>query len=76
MDEKEKYSKLAQLVKDAEDALSKAQEFADQHGLYFDFGPAYGMGGTYFGVSNEDRKEMEQTGTRLEDGWLASSNSC
>lgn len=61
MERKEASEQLAKLVSEFEVALQAAQDFADEHNLYFRLDPAYGMGGTYDGEVQE---------------WYASSQSC
>lgn len=52
---------LSQKVNEAYDALTEAQQIADEHGLSFSFSPEYGMGGYYDGEDAE---------------WNPSSQSC
>ena len=68
VDKKELNKQLAELVREAHAALEAAEDFADLHGLTFEFGPAYGMGGYYVG-KNAD-------GGFNEEGWNPSSMSC
>lgn len=67
MSTKELQQELAALVNAAEEALSKATSFADEHKLSFSYSPAYGMGG-YYNSNPEDRWQ--------ELGWNPSSQSC
>lgn len=67
MTDKEKQAHLAKLVGEAAAKLSEAEKFALEHGLTFDWSPAYGMGG-YF-----DGKEKHNY---LEQHWHPSSHSC
>lgn len=61
------YEELSQLVREAEQSLEKAKAFADQHNLVFEFSPAYGMGGTYYGGKGHPHESQ---------GWYPSSGSC
>jgi serine phosphatase RsbU (regulator of sigma subunit) len=57
-------AELSVLVQAFENALSEAEAFADKHKLSFSIYPAYGMGGQYYGCTNN------------EDGWMPSSQGC
>ncbi|MND52508.1 hypothetical protein D3C80_435250 [compost metagenome] len=52
-------------------ALAEAEAYAEEHSLEFDFGPEYGMGGTYYSEGY-----IESEGLRREAGWSASSHNC
>jgi hypothetical protein len=54
-------------VSEAYAALAEAEALADTFKLWFNFEPAYGMGGTYEG----GRKNPD-----TDDGWYPSSQSC
>lgn len=75
-DDKEKILELSRLVEAFDAALDAACKYADENGLEFHIGPAYGMGGTYIGDTHPERKELEQSSNRMDNGWLASSTSC
>lgn len=72
MTDQEKQVELSRLVRAAEDALTAAERFADEHKLSFSWSPFYGGGGEYEGDS-ELRNRRWRTS---EDGWFASSQSC
>ena len=63
-------AEIDRLIKEAYAALSAAEEIADRWKLEFSFGPAYGMGGTYYG-DPEDRDSWNP-----EQGWVSSSADC
>jgi|GEM_PF-3761306 seryl-tRNA synthetase len=67
--------KLANAVQRANDALQEATNIADKYGLSFNFGPAYGMGGTYYGRENADYDESDYYDSD-EQGWVSSSEQC
>ncbi len=66
---------LAKLVKDAEDALKAATDYADKHGLEFDWDVAYGMGGRYIGHGDENPHATDKYGDP-KFGWSSSSANC
>lgn len=68
MSTKELQAELEALATAAEEALTKATDFADEHNLEFTFSPAYGMGGWYKPVNCEEGYG--------ETGWNPSSQSC
>jgi hypothetical protein len=74
MTDQEKQKQLSDLVKNIQDAVNNAMKFADEHGLEFRLDTAYGMGGTYFGKTHEDRASIERN--YCNDGWLSSSQNC
>lgn len=75
MDKKIANARLNDLVRDANTALRVAQAFADEHGLSFRFGPAYGMGGTYYGKAMQDDPDSWAP-SDSEAGWYSSSMGC
>jgi hypothetical protein len=70
---KKRNEELSKLVKAAEEALHKAQAFADKYHLEFGWYPAYGMGGHYYGAPDEKDSDGY---TDREHGWRSSSQSC
>lgn len=80
---KQLYAELEALVKEAVNALTKAEKFANKNKLAFVFKPAYGMGGTFYPKSTENNDignvEIVHYYDRNENHngtWLASSHSC
>lgn len=74
---------VKQYVKEAEAALQKAVDFADQHGLVFGWYPAYGLGGVYQGKGSKNWNHSSFCSTHdtgpefLEYGkWVSSSEKC
>lgn len=70
MDKQEAVARIAVLVGAAEENIHEAEKLADEFGLDFDFSPAYGMGGTYYGEGHEYTTQW------AEQGWNPSSMSC
>lgn len=66
MTKEEAVKRIADLLAQAESAISLAENLADEHELSFEFAPAYGMGGTYNGGDTK----------WLDEGWNPSSMSC
>ena len=65
---------ITKAVDEANDALRRAQELALKYNMEFEFGPTYGMGGTFNG---HDWDASNYEGERPRTGyWQASSNSC
>lgn len=62
---------IADKVNQAEKLISEAEKLADEHGLEFDFSPAYGMGGEYIGKGSPRLASGWN-----EQGWNPSSQSC
>jgi hypothetical protein len=62
-------NEIARLCNEAYKLINQAEKLADEHKLSFDFGVAYGLGGTYIG-DEEERSEY------CNDGWYSSSSSC
>lgn len=71
MNDKQKQAELSRLVKAAQDALTAAERFADEHKLSFGWSPFYGGGGHYEG-DPEERWNSDYS----DDGWHSSSMSC
>lgn len=69
MTAEEAAKQISQHLGEAYQAISKAEKLADEFKLTFDFGVAYGLGGTYIG-DEEERSEY------CNDGWYSSSSSC
>lgn len=78
---------LAVKIKEATDALTAAENLADEYGLEFSFSPAYGMGGYYTGKGKatpgikdvtEDWDASDEDEWQSSDsyGWNPSSQSC
>lgn len=70
---------LSELVKYTEECLRKCEDYADEHGLDFNFEPAYGMGGTYSGKGNSSLTEPDDPydwNYGESWGWYSSSQSC
>lgn len=63
---------IAEAVSRAYDALREAQDIALEFDLEFDFGPVYGMGGTFNGTEWDSSSNPRERTAR----WQASSNSC
>lgn len=61
-------AKMNVLVAKLYKALAEAEAHADTHNLSFNFEPAYGMGGTYYGKNNKHDWS--------EPGWNPSSQNC
>lgn len=74
-DKKKLYEQLEKKVKKVYGALDEAKAFANEHGLSFDFRPAYAMGGTYYG-SEDAFNEARDWNYNANDGWAPSSGSC
>lgn len=72
---KEGAEKLAAAVSEANEALNRATAVADEYGLDFKFGPAYGMGGTYYGAKDRDYDDSDYYNSD-EQGWVSSSAYC
>lgn len=70
MTKEEAVAKIAQLVSQAEGNISEAAELADEFSLDFNFSPAYGMGGNYYGEGHP------WINGYTEQGWNPSSMSC
>lgn len=74
-------SKIAELLKQAQELVNEAETVADQTGVLFNinFG-GYGMGGSYF--PNPDGQEWANSDydywypSDTDNGWYASSQSC
>lgn len=65
---------ITQAVAEANAALQRAQELALKYNMEFEFGPTYGMGGTFNGT---DWDASDYEGERPRTGyWQASANSC
>lgn len=60
-------NEISRLLNDAYKSINKAEALANEHKLSFEFGVAYGLGGTYYG-DEEERSEY------CADGWYSSSN--
>ena len=71
-------AELVAKVSAFEAALQEAISVADEYGLEFSIGPAYGMGGSYTGRGSSEKPECEDAyDWDLGDwGWYASSQSC
>ena len=74
---------LAAKVKEAEAALTEAENLADEYGLEFHFSPSYGMGGYYHGkgkpapkTEDEDWEPSDSYDSGTDWGWSPSSQSC
>jgi hypothetical protein len=71
---------LDKLIKAAYDALKKARVHASKYGLRFDWTPAKGFGGDYFGKGNESYNEKDYYRFYQEDEygghWCSSSQGC
>lgn len=65
---KELYEELNKKVQAVYAALKVATDYADEHKLSFEFGAAYGMGGSYVG----DPRDRDYPDTC----WYPSSSSC
>ena len=63
---------IAEAVQRANDALQEAQELALEFDLEFEFGPTYGMGGTFNGTDWDSSSNPRERTAR----WQASSHSC
>lgn len=73
MTKEEAVKKIAEYVKQANEALKEAEKIVrdnPDYELYFRFGPAYGMGGT-FGPPNDWDDNDDH-----DNGWFSSSQSC
>lgn len=71
MTKEEANKELSRLVQVAEEALSAAEAFADEHKLGFSFCPAYGMGGYYEGDPEQRYADYGEP-----EGWQPSSQGC
>lgn len=66
---------IAQYVQDAENSLAAAEALALKYGLEFEFGPTYGMGGTFNGTDWDASRD--ENGNRTRTGqWQSSSHNC
>ena len=71
-------NQLALLIKEAKDALDRAQEFADKNGLQFYFGIAHGICGMYYpqGLTKKQKQQFEEENgpypndIELYNGWI------
>lgn len=63
---------IAEAVSRAYDALQEAQDLALEFDLEFEFGPEYGMGGTFNGPDWDSSSNPRERTAR----WQASSHSC
>lgn len=69
--QKEAYTKISNLIAQADANIAEAVRIAREAGVEFSWeGPAYGMGGYFDPARTEDEYGDES------DGWLASSQSC
>lgn len=76
MDKATAAKEIAVLVNNALTAINEAEKLANEHSLDFFFGPAYGMGGTYYGKGSEDVPDYVDGYSGQKFGWAASSQSC
>lgn len=74
MNKSEAESKIADLIREADEKIREAEKLADEHGLQFSWdGPSYGMGGWY----TPNHPDWESSNCYGEEtGWMASSHSC
>lgn len=80
---KEAQEKIAQHITEAHAALNKAIKLSEESGVYFNFSPSYGMGGSYVpkAVAEEEKREYDPDWDgsldEAEDyGWMPSSVGC
>lgn len=65
------------LVKEAYDAIRKAEDIADQVGEGFSFGVSYGMGGYYQPAGEWDDSGCSYDDSDAQEGhWVSSSENC
>jgi hypothetical protein len=89
MDKREAAAKIAELTQRAYALIDEAKRVADESGVDFAFGVAWGMGGRYYpprrggvplgGEDEDEREEREYLESKLEDmdqRWLPSSQNC
>lgn len=67
---------IAEKVRQAQRLLDEAAALADEHGISFDFRPAYGMGGTYYPKRTEEQREKATRWESSNEGWRSSSSQC
>jgi hypothetical protein len=75
-----KVEKLSDLVQAAFDALREARRYASENALSFDWTPARGFGGDYYGKGNEEYDPRDHYTYYEEDEygghWRSSSQGC
>lgn len=65
--------KISSLVQQAKNTIAEAEKIADEYNIPFDFSLAYGMGGTYYPVREDD---YDNSDDYYEAGWNSSSSMC